>query len=156
SGSLYLAICVIAAWTRGLHGVLVGLVVSALLQWAILYHFRLVASARHKIITCYRGWWQERESIWTFTLPAALSGFVSLPALWLANTSLVRQPNGYEQMALYSAANSFRVLVLILPNLMNNVGMSLLNHQKGIGDESCYRKVFWTNMILTASAVAMG
>jgi O-antigen/teichoic acid export membrane protein len=156
SGSLYLGICVVAAWIGGLHGVLVGLVVSALLQWTILSYFLFAESARQKIVIRYRGLWQEREIILKFALPAALSGFISLPALWLANTFLVRQPDGYEQMALYSAANSFRVLVLILPHLMNNVGTSLLNNQKGMGDESRYRKVFWVNLTLTAGSVSIG
>lgn len=156
SGSLYLTICTVAAWTGGLNGALAGLVMSALLQWIILNSFLRRESARQNIVICYHGLWQERTVIMMFSLPAALSGLVTIPALWLAYTFLVRQPRGYDQMALYSAANSFRVIVLFLPQIMNNVGMSLLNYQKGIGDEGRYRKVFWANMALTAGTVVIG
>jgi O-antigen/teichoic acid export membrane protein len=69
---------------------------------------------------------------------------------------LVRQFDGYTQMALYSAASNFRIIVLFLPNIVNNVGMSLLNYQKGLKDEGRYRQVFWANMALTVSSVVMG
>lgn len=150
SGSLYLGICALAAWAGGLNGVLAGLVVSALLQWIILSSFLRSESARQNIVICYHGLSQESAIIMKFAVPAALSGLVHMPALWLANTFLVRQPGGYEQMALFGAANSFRVMVLFLPSIVNNVSMSLLNFQKGARDESRYRKVFWANVALIA------
>ncbi len=156
SGSLYVGICAMAAWAGGLHGVLAGLGVSALCQWLILFWFVSAESARQHIVIRYRGLWQGREIVLKFALPTALSGCMSMLAVWLASTFLVRQPGGYEQMALYSAANNFRVIVLVLPSVANTVVMSLLNNQKGIGDEDRYRTVFWTNMALTAGLVCVG
>ena len=57
-----------------------------------------------------------------------------MPMIWLANSFLVRQPGGYGEMALYSAANNLRILVLFLPNVMNSVGLSVLNNEKAKGD----------------------
>ena len=67
----------------------------------------------------------------------------------------VRQPGGLGLMALFGAANSFRLIVLFLPNAMNNVGTSLLNNQRtASGDD--YRRVFWWNLGLTATVVILG
>ncbi len=156
SGTLYLGICAVAAWAGGLNGALAGLVTSAMLQWIVLRLFLRKESGRQKIVVSYRGLRKESAIIMKFALPAALSGFITLPALWLAYTFLVRQPGGYDQMALFAAANSFRMVVLFLPYVVNNVGMSLLNYQKGVGDEHQYRKVFWANMGLTAGSVVVG
>lgn len=58
-------------------------------------------------------------------------------------------------MALFGAANSFRVIVLFLPNVMNSVGMSLLNNQRTASADG-YRRVFWWNLGLTAAFVSVG
>ena len=156
SGSLYLGICALTAWAGGLNGVLAGLVASAVIQWGVLSWFLRRESARQMIAIDYRGVVQERAILLKFALPAAIGGSSTMSALWLANTFLVRQPGGYEQMALYSAANNFRVIVLFLPNIVNNVGLSLLNNQKGLEDEGRYQKVFWVNLALTAGVAICG
>jgi len=45
---------------------------------------------------------------------------------------------------------------MFLPLLLNNVGMSLLNNQRGENNRMRYRKVFWTNAFLTGSAAIGG
>jgi O-antigen/teichoic acid export membrane protein len=91
-----------------------------------------------------------------FAGPSAAIGLFTMPAVWLANVFLVRQPDGYAQLGLFSAAYSLRTMILFLPGLMNNVGMSLLNHQIGDDDAGNYRKVFRTNLILTQSVGVAG
>ena len=156
SGSLYLAICTVAAYLGGLTGVLIGVATSAFIQWLLLNWLLRRESARQGIVSQYRDIGQEGTIIWKFALPTALPSFTTMPALWLASVFLVRQADGYTQMALYSAANNFRIIVLFLPNIVNNVGMSLLNYQKGLRDEDRYRKVFRANMALTVGSVVMG
>ena len=50
-------------------------------------------------------------------------------------------------MALYSAANNLRILVLFLPNVMNSVGLSVLNNEKAKGDINHYNRVFRSNIL---------
>jgi len=69
------------------------------------------------------------------------------PMIWLANSFLVRQPGGYGEMALYSAANNLRILVLFLPNVMNSVGLSVLNNEKAKEDLKHYNRVFRFNVL---------
>jgi len=155
-GILHLTLCSFAAWLWGLNGVLVGYVASALLRWFIFHRALLHACARQAISFIYHGMWQERDIIFKFALPAALSGLFSMPALWIVNTILARLPDGFSQLGLYSAANSLKTVILLLPQLVNNVGMSLMNSQKGVGDHLNYRKLFWFNLIMTAGIVLAG
>jgi O-antigen/teichoic acid export membrane protein len=155
-GVLHLTICSVAAWQWGLNGALAGFVVSSLLRWIIFYRVLILASVGQAIFFIYKGIWKEAEIILKFALPAALSGLFSMPAIWLVNTFLVRQPEGYSQMGLYSAANSLKTVILILPQLINNVGMSLMNSQKGLGNQASYRNVFWVNLAMTTSVVLAG
>ena len=47
-------------------------------------------------------------------------------------------------------------VVLFLPGITNNVGMSLINNQKGHGDSHQYRRTFWVNLAITAGIVVVG
>lgn len=152
-GVLHLAVCSGAAWMWGFHGAVGGFVVSSLLRWFIFHRAVADACAGNAISFIYRGIWGERDIILKFALPAALSGFVATPAVWLVYTFLVRQPDGYSQMGLFSAATSLKSAIIYLPQLINSVGMSLINAQKGLGNRANYKKVFWLNMAMTAGVV---
>jgi O-antigen/teichoic acid export membrane protein len=155
SGIVYILLGVIGTYAAGVTGAVVSVVVSAGVQWLLL-GFSLEHELQRWHIHCRPGdSWRERSAILHFALPATLTGAVTLPAFWLASAFLVRQPGGLDQMALFGAANSFRLIVLFLPNAMNNVGMSLLNNQRTASVDD-YRRVFWWNLGLTAGIVVLG
>jgi O-antigen/teichoic acid export membrane protein len=156
SGLAQLAAGGAGAWFWGLEGALWGAVGGALLRWLLLQDVLRRESARHGIAITYGELRRESGILVGFALPAALSGLVAPPAQWLASALLVRQPGGYEQMALFSAANSFRILVVFLPYVVNGVGMAVLNNEKGRGDDARYRRVFWANLAVTVTAAAVG
>jgi O-antigen/teichoic acid export membrane protein len=162
SGLVAIAVTSLGASWGGLNGALVGLSLSAMFRCSIHYVFLRVETRRHGIEPKYRGSLkQEQAAIWQFALPAAISGYYSLPMLWLANTFLVRQSNGYEQMALYAAANNLRILVLFLPNIINAVGLSILNNEKSKGNLDDYKKLFRSNalqifLISVGGAIVIG
>ena len=152
SGIIYIVVGAIGAFVGGVDGAVAGVSVSAAAQWVILGRFLTNELARHQLSRTGDPW-QERSTLLRFALPASLTGFITLPALWFASALLVAQPGGLDQMALFGAANSFRVIVLFLPSTMTSVGTSLLNNQRRSGDAS-YQRVFWLNLALTtASAV---
>lgn len=156
SGVLSVSLASVAADFWGLNGALLGLLAATALQWAI-FHLALRLQLRaHDIRITLVGVSSERSILLRFALPAAASGLFSMPALWFASTILVRQPNGYPQMALYSAAATTKVLMLFVPNIVNSVGTSLLNNQRGAGAAARYRKVFWANLAATTAAVLVG
>lgn len=153
-GFLHLIFCGLATWLFGLEGSLAGLALSAMARWLVFGWAIRHEAARQGIVSRGNGLLSERRIFSSFALPAALAGLSSLPALWLASAFLVQQPDGYSEMGSYSAANNLRALVLFLPMLLNSVGMSLLNNQRGIGNEGKYRSVFWFNIrVTTASAL---
>jgi O-antigen/teichoic acid export membrane protein len=152
AGTAYLVVCAAAAYLWGRDGALAGLAVSAAAQWLALRFFLRRECARHGLAPDYRGMLAEHHVFLKFALPAALSGFSTMPALWLASTVLVRQPNGFSEMALYAAANNMRVIGLFVPSVLNNVGISILNNIKGENEPGRFRKAFWGNLAACALA----
>ena len=156
SGCAYVVLGTGGAWFGGVNGALTGVALSGLFQFLLLWVLVMRETHRLRIAIRPREAWSERSILFRFSLPAAFNGFVSLPAIWTANAILARQPNGYEQVALFTAANSFRIIVLFLPNILNTVGLSVLNNQRGAGDEIRFRKLFRVNLLATAGIVVGG
>jgi O-antigen/teichoic acid export membrane protein len=150
SGTAYLLLGAAGAIVGGVNGALIGVAVSAFVQWVGLGRVLRHQTIQHGLHTVSDRPGREREMLLSFALPASISGFVTLPALWLASALLVRQPGGIEQMALFAAANTFRVLVLFLPYIINSVVLSVLNNQRGAND-TAFRRVFWWNLAITVT-----
>jgi O-antigen/teichoic acid export membrane protein len=148
SGLVYLLAGAAGAMAGGVYGALAGVTVGVATQWAILGHMLKAELARWHI-SHVPDPWRERSALLRFAVPASITGFISLPAFWFASALLIRQPGGLDQMALYAAANSFRVIVMFLPSAMTSVGTSLLNNQRWSSADS-YRRLFWWNLGLTA------
>jgi len=157
SSIAYLSICTGLACEAGLKGTVVGLAISGFLQFVLLGRALLQQCSLHGVRIRYVGVTQERGILLKFMLPAALSCTSPL-ALWVAGTLLVQQPAGYSQMAIYSASFSLMTATLFLPNMVNVVGMSLINHHKGTGRASEYRRTLWINLAVSTTIVvfAMG
>ncbi len=136
------------AWYGGLNGALLGLSISAFVRCAVHYWWLKLESHVAGIKLQYSGSMrQEKVVICKFMLPVAIAQFYSPPMIWLASSFLVRQPDGYGEMALYSAANSLRILVLFLPSVLNNVGLSVLNNELAKGNTLNYHRVFKSNVL---------
>lgn len=156
SGTAYLALCVGGAWRWGLEGAIAGVVASAGVQWAILTVTLRRALRRHDLVADYNRLVEERAIIMRWVIPGLLSGLTAVPALWLGQSFLVRTPGGFNELAAYSASYSLMTIVLFLPGVANNVGMSLINHSFGSGSSRDYRKVFWLNLRFTIAIEAVG
>jgi O-antigen/teichoic acid export membrane protein len=156
-GLIHVGVCTAAASLWGLTGALLGLVVSAGARWYVLNVALRAEAHRQGLKVDMRGLGRrERTVLLHFIVPSAAAGFTTMPALWLGNAVLAQQANGFSQLAMYTAANNFKVIVLVLPALLNSVGMSLLNYQRGAGTVTRYRRVFWANMTLTGVSIGVG
>jgi O-antigen/teichoic acid export membrane protein len=127
-----------------------------MLQWLILFYAVKREANLRGVEIRYRGLKDECFVFYRFSLPGALSGLTAAPALWLGQVFLVRQDGGYDELALYSAAYNLMIIVLFLPNVTNNVGMSLINNMRGQRNALQYRRVFWMNLLSTATIVVLG
>jgi O-antigen/teichoic acid export membrane protein len=146
SGAFSATAIALGALRFGLTGAVCGLALGALVRClvhSVCLKWQLV---RHALSFRYDDLGKEAGVLFRFALPSALAGYITMTALWLANCILVRGPDGYMQMGLYSAALNIRLLVGFLPNVINTVGVAFLNEVKGKKDAKQYKWVFWTNL----------
>ncbi len=152
------AACSIGARMSGLTGAVGGLAVSAVITatWtsiALRRHVRasLLPSPRIGEI------WTEWPVLCKFTLPTFLGVVLVMTAQWLSNVILVHAPNGYDQMAILTVANQWRLTVFFLPTVMVQPFISVLSNLAGTGALSeCRRAIRLSLLSATLSAALPG
>lgn len=97
-----------------------------------------------------------RQIVLGFMLPSALAGVANLPALWLATAALARLPDGYAELGRFNAALGWRGVLMIVPWIVNTVGLSLLNAHLGRDDARDYRRILALNLGLCGTAAGVG
>lgn len=93
--------------------------------------------------------WEEREILWKFSIPSMASGFLVVPVTWICNMILVRQPNGYAELGLFNAANQWRLVIMILPQILASVMLPIFAEIHGRNNKEDFRHAFNINLSLT-------
>lgn len=87
--------------------------------------------------------------LYRFSLPAALASFLVAPVFWCARTMLV-QKEGFGELAIYEAAEHWRVVILFIPAAVSQVVLPILSSIVHEGKERFW-KVLHYNILLNAS-----
>jgi O-antigen/teichoic acid export membrane protein len=83
-------------------------------------------------------------------MPVVLTGALTAPAMWAANTMLVNRPHGYAEMALFSAASQWKSAILFAPLVLAQFALPLLSNLYGEKNLSSYEKTLRWHLTLTA------
>jgi len=118
----------------GLRGAVWATVVSCAVNWFICHWAVRKEARRFNVPLSFSGCLQELPLLWRFSLPAVISGMVVTPVNWACNALLVNQPNGYEEMGMFSAANQWYAMLLFLPGLLGGVVLPVLSERLGQKD----------------------
>jgi O-antigen/teichoic acid export membrane protein len=79
---------------------------------------------------------------------------ISSLAVWWSNAALVRA-SGYAELAVFSAVNNMRLMVLFMPLIVGRVTTPLLNNMLAAGDLWGYRKTFCGSVVLNGSTAIL-
>jgi O-antigen/teichoic acid export membrane protein len=90
----------------------------------------------------------------SFSLSAFLTGLLIFPLAWGCNVLLVNQPAGYNEAALFNAANQWKILIIFLPTSLIGAFMPILSDLKTQNDRYRFRRVLLFT-IQFSSAVAV-
>ena len=136
----------------GLKGALIGYGANFIVLWILnIYSVRKVA--KHNDVKIY---YVAALSVWKllikFSLPALMSGILVTPVIWYCNTLLVNQENGYDQMAIFDAANQWMAIIMFIPAAVSQVTLPILS--KYSHESSKFNKVFKVNLVLNIGITA--
>jgi O-antigen/teichoic acid export membrane protein len=127
-GLISFPILVGGAYFGGLTGAVWALAVNLCFNW-LLNHMALRNEARRfRVPLTFRNSGRELSVLWRFSLPAVLSGAMVGPVNWACNATLVNQPNGYNEMGIFTAAHVFQNLLIFASGMLNAPLMSMISN----------------------------
>ena len=92
---------------------------------------------------------EDFKLLYKFSLPAALSSMLVAPVLWVVRALLVRS-FGFDELAVYEAADQWRVMMLFIPAAICQVVLPVLSSMVN-DDQGKFWKVIRYNIYLNAS-----
>lgn len=120
SGIVAIPAIIYGAYIGGISGALWGIAGCTLLAVAMnsVVIYRLMR--KEGIPLSFSVTFSEWKLLWHFSVPAILAGVMIGPVIWIGATLLVKQSNGYAEMAIFSAANQWFSALLFLPGVVTN------------------------------------
>jgi len=85
---------------------------------------------RNNIVVDYSGIRKERKILFSVSIPSMLNGVMVGPVIWVCNTMLINSQNGYAELGLFNAADQWRTLLQLLPQIFNSAILPILIAQK--------------------------
>lgn len=148
NGVLSIPVVALLAYAEGVTGAIAGLTIA--LAWSCTLNGIMLRAECRKwgIRPSFSGWRSEKHVLFMFSLPSYLSGIVVAPITWMTSALLVKQSGGLVEMALFSAADRFRYLLIFLPISVSRIAVPTLSRLRAAGDHSGYRDAFRWNVAL--------
>ncbi len=127
-GLVSFPILVCGAYFGGITGAVWALAINLCFNW-LLNHIALRKKARcYHVPFTFRNCRHELPLIWSFALPAALSGIMVGPANWVCRAMLTNQPNGYDEIGILTAALVFQGLLLFIARMLGAPLLSMVSN----------------------------
>jgi len=147
-GVASLLVCIPLAHYYGLIGTIVALVLTASVAAVHVLYLVVRQTKSSQLIVPFR--WremsQESSILFSFALPAMLTGFVLVVTAWQGRAMLMHSNNGDFELGVFSAADQFRLIVLFLPNAIGNVVLPLLSKSSADDQSGEFEYTFLLNM----------
>ncbi|TYB69456.1 oligosaccharide flippase family protein [Bizionia saleffrena] len=94
---------------------------------------------KHKVKVDYSNAWQEKSMLFTYSLPAFLSGLMVMPVKWYADSLLVSR-GGFDGMGLFTAALTFNNIILVGAGMLSAPFIAIMAKNKSDDRNSRFSK----------------
>ena len=129
NGIVSLPLFVLGAYFGGVYGSVIAYCLSMMLLCVLSsWHIRKQKLTGHFTFN-YKACWQERNIIFSFILPALLSGILVLPIKWVTDVLLVNS-SGFSQMGVFTAAMTINIIVSSIAVMLNSPFLNIISKTK--------------------------
>lgn len=129
----------------GLPGSVIGLGLNFLLLSILNFIYARKVSIKFGIKIQFKNSLSEWPILYKFSLPALLSGLMVSPIIWVCSAILVNQPKGFEELAIFDAANQWKGIVLFIPVALSQIILPLLSDSS---DQKQFAKIIKLNLLV--------
>jgi len=121
---------VVGVLVDGLRGAVIARTLAVIIRWTLGFLATRRAAEQRAVHPTTARVLTEVDMIWSLSLPAALAGVMVGPVTWVGNAMLVRQPNGFYEMGLFSAAVQFRGFLVLVAGTLSGPLLSMVTNQQ--------------------------
>ncbi|MFV0943005.1 oligosaccharide flippase family protein [Bacillus pacificus] len=137
----------------GITGAIFALTFSSFLLWIYNYvMLKKIYKDKDISLTIVNKF--DREITYGFLLPAALCGIVSGIITWGSTNLIVTLKDGYNELAMYNAANNYKTIILYIPNLIGRVVLPTLSNYKSTQKKHRYNSLVKANFAINIAISA--
>lgn len=153
-GVVSFPVLVVGTYFGGVPGAVWALVANA----AVLYGLNRQAirqeARRAGVPLSVSHWFQEWPILWKFSLPAVLANIMVGPVHWACTAMLYNLPKiGDAEMGVFSAADRWFFLLLLVPNLVGQCVLPLMSERLAVADKLQSRRLLGASIGLNALIV---
>ena len=153
TGILNFPLVVGGALSFGLGGIVGGLILAQAGGCLLNLMALRKEARRYNIPISYASCMAELPVVWRFSIPAVFAEILISAVNWSTATMLVRQPNGYGEMGVFSAANQWFNAAMWLPFMVNSVVLPVLAERLGAEDKTNTAKLLKLSFKMNALVV---
>jgi O-antigen/teichoic acid export membrane protein len=160
---LSLALGLVGALLMNVTGAILGLACASIVSATIRHYLLVVLLKRKGISITLRHWRADFRLLKVVALPSMLIAAVVQPFEWLGRVLIARGPDGFGQVAIFSAAQSLALITQIGPSQIANASLPLLTQTYASGAFQTFRRTVIRSTafvllcgILVAGVVAAG
>jgi O-antigen/teichoic acid export membrane protein len=147
-GVLNLVFVSIGVWKFGVDGAIGGHVLASVCTLPVAHVVLKRRCRRAGIVVTHRHVLSDAPIIWKFAIPAVLAGVSTQSFEWLARILLSRQPDGFAQVGVVTAALSLALLVQFLPQQVALPMMPILSNVYSSGQRELFRRTIRQSSVL--------
>lgn len=141
----------LGAWMWGVEGALMGFGIGILILW---YFNRCAVKRNFKtngIVAEIKPLKQESKRIlYNFCIPATLSALTVTPAYFTIRMLLVKDC-GYNELAIFEAADQWKVIILFIPGAISNIVLPILSSKDR---KQSFKRMLLANVALVGTVSA--
>jgi O-antigen/teichoic acid export membrane protein len=117
---------VVGSLIAGPEGAVVGMIATAGIAVVTGRVLLRRVRAAHGIAAAAPATRQELPILWHVALPAFVATTLIGPVSWIGAAILVNQPDGTAQLGIFNAANQWRTLILLVPNVIAQAALPVM------------------------------
>jgi O-antigen/teichoic acid export membrane protein len=154
-GIISVPIFVFSTLLFGTNGLIVGYGITGLFTFLIANACIRKLCQDKSISITYKTCLSEYKLLFKFALPALLMNVVVMPITWVGNTIVINDPNGYNNLGVFNAANQWRAAISLLPAAIGNVILPFIITNDNDEVENVNILLPWFIVLILSSGVAL-
>ncbi len=129
------------AYMWGVNGAIAGLAIAMVVTVSLTRTALVSQMKLYGVKNWWSGAWSEWSVLLNFSLPSFLTSILLGPITWVCNAMIANQPNGYNELGIFNAANQWYSFVLFLPGLLTTAALPVMSERQGANDSSSNKRI---------------